>query len=124
MMNLMEKTRKMAVESQDGTIRMFATATEASKSIGCSVAAVSKSIREGKMKVGAFRIKDHVKRMFVVKVKNPFGMAICTMNTFGDLVPVNSKGDLSIDWDQIDEVLEITESKRVTREQLKKGKVI
>lgn len=120
----MEKTRKLAVESHDGVIRMFATATDASKHIGCSVAAVSKSIREGKMKVGAFTLRDHVKRLFVVRIKEPGAMVICFMNTFGQLVPVNAKNGDAFDWDAIEEVLEITESRRVTREQLVKGRVL
>lgn len=120
----MEKTRKLAVESHDGIIRMFATATDASKYIGCSVAAVSKSIREGKMKVGAFTLRDHVKRLFVVRIKEPRAMLICSMNTFGQLVPINTQNGDAFDWDAIEEVLEITESRRVTKEQLIKGRVL
>lgn len=120
----MEKTRKLAVESHDGVIRMFATATDASKYIGCSVAAVSKSIREGKMKVGAFTLRDHVKRLFVVRIKEPRAMLICSMNTFGQLVPINTQNGDAFDWDAIEEVLEITESRRVTKEQLIKGRVL
>lgn len=120
----MEKTRKLAVESHDGIIRMFATATDASKYIGCSVAAVSKSIREGKMKVGAFTLRDHVKRLFVVRIKDPRAMLICSMNTFGQLVPINTQNGDAFDWDAIEEVLEITESRRVTKEQLIKGRVL
>ena len=120
----MEKTRKLAVESHDGVIRMFATATDASKYIGCSVAAVSKSIREGKMKVGAFTLRDHVKRLFVVRIKEPRAMLICSMNTFGQLVPINNQNGDAFDWDAIEEVLEITESRRVTKEQLIKGRVL
>lgn len=120
----MEKTRKLAVESHDGIVRMFATATDASKYIGCSVAAVSKSIREGKMKVGAFTLRDHVKRLFVVRIKEPRAMLICSMNTFGQLVPINTQNGDAFDWDAIEEVLEITESRRVTKEQLIKGRVL
>ena len=49
----MDISRKLAVEFPDGTIRQFATITEAAQRIGVSVAAVSKAIASGKE-----RIKD------------------------------------------------------------------
>lgn len=87
---IMDISRKLAIEFQDGTIRQFATITEAAQCIGVSVAAVSKAIVNGKDSVKGCKIRGLNNRMFVVRHRPEDPFVICRLTPFGVLKPLGS----------------------------------
>ena len=87
---IMDISRKLAIEFQDGTIRQFATITEAAQCIGVSVAAVSKAIVNGKDSVKGCKIRGLNNRMFVVRQRPEDPFVICRLTPFGVLKPLGS----------------------------------
>ena len=87
---IMDISRKLAIEFQDGTIRQFATITEAAQCIGVSVAAVSKAIVNGKDSVKGCKIRGLNNRMFVVRHRPEDPFVICRLTLFGVLKPLGS----------------------------------
>lgn len=87
---IMDISRKLAIEFPDGTIRQFATITEAAQCIGVSVAAVSKAIVNGKDSVKGCKIRGLNNRMFVVRHRPEDPFAICRLTPFGVLKPLGS----------------------------------
>ena len=86
----MDISRKLAIEFPDGTIRQFATITEAAQCIGVSVAAVSKAIVNGKDSVKGCKIRGLNNRMFVVRHRPEDSFVICRLTPFGVLKPLGS----------------------------------
>ena len=86
----MDISRKLAIEFPDGTIRQFATITEAAQCIGVSVAAVSKAIVNGKDSVKGCKIRGLNNRMFVVRHRPEDPFVICRLTPFGVLKPLGS----------------------------------
>ena len=82
---IMDISRKLAIEFPDGTIRQFATITEAAQCIGVSVAAVSKAIVNGKDSVKGCKIRGLNNRMFVVRHRPEDPFVICRLTPFGVL---------------------------------------
>ena len=87
---IMDISRKLAIEFPDGTIRQFATITEAAQCIGVSVAAVSKAIVNGKDSVKGCKIRGLNNRMFVVRHRPEDPFVICRLTPFGVLKPLGS----------------------------------
>ena len=87
---IMDISRKLAIEFQDGAIRQFATITEAAQCIGVSVAAVSKAIVNGKDSVKGCKIRGLNNRMFVVRHRPEDPFVICRLTPFGVLKPLGS----------------------------------
>ena len=87
---IMDISRKLAIEFPDGTIRQFATITEAAQCIGVSVAAVSKAIVNGKDSVKGCKIRGMNNRMFVVRHQPEDPFLICILTPFGVLKPLGS----------------------------------
>ena len=87
---IMDISRKLAIEFPDGTIRQFATITEAAQCIGVSVAAVSKAIVNGKDSVKGCKIRGLNNRMFVVRHRPEDLFVICRLTPFGVLKPLGS----------------------------------
>ena len=87
---IMDISRKLAIEFPDGTIRQFATITEAAQCIGVSVAAVSKAIVNGKDSVKGCKIRGLNNRMFVVRHQPEDPFVICRLTPFGVLKPLGS----------------------------------
>lgn len=87
---IMDISRKLAIEFPDGTIRQFATITEAAQCIGVSVAAVSKAIVNGKDSVKGYKIRGLNNRMFVVRHRPEDPFVICRLTPFGVLKPLGS----------------------------------
>lgn len=87
---IMDISRKLAIEFQDGTIRQFATITEAAQCIGVSVAAVSKAIVNGKDSVKGCKIRGLNNRMFIVRHRPEDPFVICRLTPFGVLKPLGS----------------------------------
>ena len=87
---IMDISRKLAIEFSDGTIRQFATITEAAQCIGVSVAAVSKAIVNGKDSVKGCKIRGLNNRMFVVRHRPEDPFVICRLTPFGVLKPLGS----------------------------------
>lgn len=87
---IMDISRKLAIEFPDGTIRQFATITEAAQCIRVSVAAVSKAIVNGKDSVKGCKIRGLNNRMFVVRHRPEDPYVICRLTPFGVLKPLGS----------------------------------
>ena len=87
---IMDISRKLAIEFPDGTIRQFATITEAAQCIGVSVAAVSKAIVNGKDSVKGCKIRGLNNRMFVIRHRPEDPFVICRLTPFGVLKPLGS----------------------------------
>lgn len=87
---IMDISRKLAIEFPDGTIRQFATITEAAQCIGVSVAAVSKAIVNGKDSVKGCKIRGLNNRMFIVRHRPEDPFVICRLTPFGVLKPLGS----------------------------------
>lgn len=87
---IMDISRKLAIEFPDGTIRQFATITEAAQCIGVSVTAVSKAIVNGKDSVKGCKIRGLNNRMFVVRHRPEDPFVICRLTPFGVLKPLGS----------------------------------
>lgn len=86
----MDISRKLAVEFPDGTIRQFATITEAAQRIGVSVAAVSKAIASGKDRIKDCIIRGLNNRLFIVKRSQNDPYVVCRMTAFGMLKEISS----------------------------------
>lgn len=86
----MDISRKLAVEFPDGTIRQFATITEAAQRIGVSVAAVSKAIASGKDRIKDCIIRGLNNRLFIVKRSHNDPYEVCRMTAFGMLKEISS----------------------------------